>query len=65
MERNFRKTLIIENVLTNDFCQNTNIIKKKTFVIRKRLFLIRWFFIIKKESSEFHEFDFFNEKEKK
>lgn len=29
MERNFRKTLIIENLLTNDFCQNTNIIKKE------------------------------------
>lgn len=65
MERNFRKTLIIENVLTNDPGQNTNIIKKKTFVIRKRLFLIRWFFIIKKESSEFREFDFLYEKEKK
>lgn len=41
MERNFRKTLIIENVLTNDFGKNTNIIKKKTLVIRKRLFLVR------------------------
>ena len=59
MERNFRKTLIIENVLTNDFGQNTNIVKKENVRNSKKIV------IIKKESSEFDEFDFFNEKEKK
>ncbi len=65
MERNFRKTLIIENLLTNDFCQNTNIVKKENVRNSKKIVFNSLVFIIKKESSEFREFDFFNEKEKK
>lgn len=37
MERNFRKTLIIENVLTNDFGQNTNIVKKENVRNSKKI----------------------------
>ena len=37
MERNFRKTLIIENVLTNDSGQNTNIIKKENVRNSKKI----------------------------
>lgn len=37
MERNFRKTLIIESVLTNDFGQNTNIIKKENVRNSKKI----------------------------
>lgn len=65
MERNFRKTLIIENVLTNDSGQNTNIIKKENVRNSKKIVFNSVVFIIKKESSEFHEFDFLYEKEKK
>ena len=44
MERNFRKTLIIENVLTNDSGQNTNIIQKENVRNSKKIVLIRWFY---------------------
>lgn len=37
MERNFRKTLIIEKVLTNDPGQNTNIIKKENVRNSKKI----------------------------
>lgn len=37
MERNFRKTLIIENVLTNDFGQKANIIKKENVRSSKKI----------------------------
>lgn len=37
MERNFRKTLIIENVLTNDSGQNTNIVKKENVRNSKKI----------------------------
>jgi len=45
--------------------KNTNIIKKENVRNSKKIVFNSLFFIIKKESSEFHEFDFFNEKEKK
>lgn len=44
MERNFRKTLIIENVLTNDFGKNTNIIKKENVRNSKKIVFNSVFF---------------------